>query len=175
MPSLIVLLLAMQIAVQPKLDPFALEVRIHELINAERMKQKVPVLKLDNRLANVARLHSQDMAVRGFFDHLTPEGKTPTDRGRAAHYTCKKYFGEFVAEGLAENIFQNNLYNRVVMKGNDMTFDWNSAEKIAQTTVDGWMTSPGHRRTILTPRYQRTGIGIAISSKDQVLITQLFC
>ena len=172
---LIALLFAAQIGIQPKIDPFNLELRIHELINAERTKQKLPPLKLDNRLADVARLHSRDMADRGFFDHINPDGKTPTERGNAGRYTCKKYLGDYVAEGLAENIFQNNLYSRVIMKGKDVTFDWNTGEKIAQTTVDGWMGSPGHRRNILASRYQRTGIGIAVASNDQILITQLFC
>jgi uncharacterized protein YkwD len=168
-------LLATQVSGQPKIDPFALEFRIHELINAERVKQKIPALKVDNRLTDIARRHSRDMAERGFFDHLTPEGKTPTDRGRAAHYTCKKYFGDYIAEGLAENIFQNNLYSRVIILGTKTTFDWNTAEKIAQTTVEGWMVSPGHRRNILTSRYGRSGIGVAVAANDQVLITQLFC
>ena len=169
------LLFGSQAATQPKIDPYNLELRIYELINTERTRLKLRPLRLDNRLTDVARFHSRDMASRGFFDHITPEGKTPTDRGHAAHYTCKKVLGEFVAEGLAENIFQNNLYSRVIMKGKDVTFDWNSGEKIAQTTVGGWMASAGHRENILTKRYQRTGIGIAIASNDQVLVTQLFC
>jgi uncharacterized protein YkwD len=61
------------------------------------------------------------------------------------------------------------------MSGKEMTFDWNTVGKIAESTVDGWMRSPGHRQTILTSRYDKTGIGIAIASNDQVLITQLFC
>ena len=174
-PFFIGLILMAQVGPQPKIDPFNLELRINDLINAERVKEKLKPLKLDNRLGDIARGHSRDMADRGFFDHLNPDGKTPTERGRAAHYTCRKYLGDYIAEGLAENIFQNNLYNRVIVKGKELTFDWNSPERIAQTTVDGWMSSPGHRRTILTSRYQKTGIGIVIASNDKILITQLFC
>ena len=173
--TLVSVVLVAQIVSPPNIDPFHLEFRIHELINAERMTQNVRPLKLDDRLADIARRHSRDMADRGFFDHINPDGKTPTERGRAGRYTCKKYLGEYIAEGLAENIFQNNLYSRVIMHGKEMTFDWNTAEKIAQSTVEGWMTSAGHRRNILTSRYQRTGIGIIVASNDKVLITQLFC
>ena len=168
---------------QARIDVVALEHRIHELINAERAASKLRPLKTDERLSDIARLHSEDMAHRSFFDHVNPDGKDPTARGRAGRYTCTKDFVEFRteglaemrAEGLAENIFQNNLYNRVIVRGKEMTFDWNTVGKIAESTVDGWMRSPGHRRTILTSRYDKTGIGIAIASNDQVLITQLFC
>ena len=160
---------------QPTINVTDLERRVHELINAQRMNQKLRPLKVDERLSAIARNHSQDMGRRGFFDHINPDGKSPTERGRAAKYTCRKYTLEYVSEGLAENIFQNNLYNRVIMLGKEITFDWNTPEKIVESTVNGWMSSPGHRRNILNSRYERTGIGIAVASNDQVFITQLFC
>jgi uncharacterized protein YkwD len=152
-----------------------LERRIHELTNSERVHQKRRPLKVDDRLSAIAQQHSQDMARRKFFDHINPDGKDPTDRGRAAKYTCRKYMLEFMSEGLAENIFQNNLYNRVIIRGKDISFEWNTPEKIAESTINGWMSSPGHRRNILNARYDRAGIGVAVASNDQVLITQLFC
>ena len=160
---------------QPQIDPYNLELRIHELINAERTSRKLSPLKIEDRLSQVARRHSQDMSNRGFFDHFNPDGKGPSDRGRASGYTCRKYVGDFIAEGLSENIFQNNLYNRVIFLGSKTTYEWNTTEEIAQSTVKGWMASPGHRSNILTPTYQREGIGIFIAPNDQVLITQLFC
>jgi uncharacterized protein YkwD len=160
---------------RPRLDLPALELRIHELINAERAVFKLAPLRRDPRLADVARMHSTDMGRRRFFDHINPDGKNPTQRGRDARYTCRKYAAETISEGLAENIFQNNLYSRVLVRGQEMLFDWNSAEEIALSTVDGWMKSAGHRRVILTETYDRSGVGIAVASNDQVLITQLFC
>lgn len=164
-----------QVRTQPQIDPFNLELRIHELINAERTSRKLRPLKIEDRLAEVARLHSHDMSNRSFFDHINPDGKGPSDRGRARGYTCRKYIGDYIAEGLSENIFQNNLYNRVFFNGNKTAYDWNTTEEIAQSTVKGWMDSPGHRQNILTSTYQREGIGIYIAPNDQVLITQLFC
>ena len=115
------------------------------------------------------------MIARGFFDHTNPDKKGPSDRGRAAGYTCRKYVGEYIYEGLLENLFQNNLYSRVRIRGSETTFDWNSAEKIAETTIAGWMSSPGHRQNILNKNSERSGVGIVIAPNDQVLITQLFC
>jgi uncharacterized protein YkwD len=160
---------------QPQIDAVILELRIHELINAERTTRKLRPLKVEDRLSELARRHSQDMSKRGFFDHINPDGKGPTDRARAGGYTCRKYVGDVIAEGLSENIFQNNLYNRVIFKGDKTTYEWNTTEEIAQSTVTGWMASPGHRSNILTPAYQREGIGIYIAPNDQVLITQIFC
>lgn len=78
--------------------------------------------------------------------------------------------------GLAENIFQNNLYDRVwYTNGVPTSYEWNTMDDIAESTVDGWMNSPGHRQNILTPYFYSEGIGVAISSDDKVYITQNFC
>jgi uncharacterized protein YkwD len=164
-----------QTRVQPRIDPFNLELRIHELINAERAARKVRPLRFEDRLAEVGRLHSRDMFNRNFFDHIDPDGKGPTARGRARGYTCRKYLGEFMSEGLSENIFQNNLYNRVIFNGDKATYEWNTTQEIAESTVKGWMASAGHRQNILNPSFQREGIGVYIAPNDQVLITQMFC
>ena len=181
--------LAVQNASGPAVEPRNLEVRIFELINRERAKEKLKPLKMDRALSEIARRHSEDMARRRYFDHLNPDGKGPTERGLAAHYKCVKYLapymsaaadgnifqGQYIAEGLAENLYQNNLYNRIIISGGSTTYEWNSADKITRTSVDGWMASHGHRENILNDRYRKTGVGVAIAANDQVLITQLFC
>jgi uncharacterized protein YkwD len=173
--TLIVMILAAQISTQPKLDLVSLELRINELTNAEREKQNLRPLKFDTRLSDIARRHSRDMINRGFFDHINPDKKGPSDRGRAGGYTCRKYVGEYLYEGLSENLFQNNLYGWVRIRGNETSFDWNSSEKIAATTIAGWMSSPGHRANVLNKNSEKAGVGIVIAPNDQVLITQLFC
>jgi uncharacterized protein YkwD len=160
---------------QPHIDPFNLELRIHELINAERTAKKLRPLKVDKRLFDVARVHSKDMFDRKYFDHIDPDGKGPTARGRALRYTCRKMLGEYMTEGLSENIFQNNLYNRVLFSGDKALYDWNTTEDIAQSTVKGWMNSLGHRQNILSMMFEREGIGVYIAPNDQIFITQLFC
>ena len=54
-------------------------------------------------------------------------------------------------------------------------YDWNSQEKIAETTVQGEMKSPGHKKNILTPYFKAEGIGVVIAPDDKVYITQNFC
>ena len=78
------------------------------------------------------------------------------------------------SNGIAENIFKNNLYSSVTTYDFIPVYDWNSQDKIAQSTVQGWVNSPGHRQNILTSTYDREGIGIVISKDDGVYITQDF-
>ena len=160
---------------QPVIRIPDLEARVHTLINKERTSRKLPALQFDDKLAKIARTHSQDMARRNFFSHVNPDGQDPTARGEVAGYTCRKVSGRRITEGLAENIYQGNLYSRIRTRGAETSYDWNSAEKIATDGVTGWMNSTGHRRNILEKTYQKTGIGISVSKDDKVYITQVFC
>jgi uncharacterized protein YkwD len=54
-------------------------------------------------------------------------------------------------------------------------YDWNTIKQIAESTVKGWMHSPGHRKNILAPHWRSEGIGVALSPDDKVYITQNFC
>ena len=160
-------LIALILAIgQPEIRIQALEHRIHDLVNSERRTNHLRPLTLDSRLSDIARAHSRDMAARGFFSHKNPDGKDPQERANAAGYSC---------HSLGENIFQNNLYSRVTTIGNRKSYDWNTPEKIATTSVNGWMSSSGHRHNILTRHYDRTGIGVAIAGDGKVYITQMFC
>ena len=161
------ILFAAAVQSQPQIRLADLEQRIATLVNIQRHQNGVNPLALDPGLSKVARDHSQDMVNRGYFDHVDPDGKAPRDRLHLAGYTCSKMSGE--------NIYQNNLYSRVTIRGNEKTYDWNSPEQIAQSTVSGWMASSGHRQNILQNNYSRTGLGAAIAPNGQVFITQVFC
>jgi len=160
---------------KPVININELETEIHNLINNERQKSGVAALKYDTKLANIARAHSQDMAARNYFSHYTPEGDGPTERAIKAGYSVHKELGGgYYSEGIAENIFQNNLYDTVTYYNGIPVYDWNSQSEIASSTVNGWMNSPGHRQNILNSDYDNEGIGVAISSDDKVYITEDF-
>src|SRR2546430_1885709 len=120
---------------KPEIRTEGLEQRIHELINAQRKMHDLQPLAIDETLSKLARAHSEDMAKRGYFKHVNPEGQTPMKRAEAAGYKLCQLMGE--------NIYQNNLYSRVIEEKKRTTYDWNSLEKIASTTVKGWMESEG--------------------------------
>jgi uncharacterized protein YkwD len=44
----------------------------------------------------------------------------------------------------------------------------------ADAAIDGWMSSPPHRRSVLDPQFTHTGVGIAISPDTEYFITQEF-
>jgi uncharacterized protein YkwD len=152
---------------RPQIHITGLEQRVAALVNLQRRQHGLNALAIDPGLSKIARDHSQDMVNRGFFDHVNPDGKAPSDRLRLAGYICSKMSGE--------NIYQNNVYSRVTIRENHKTYDWNSPEQIAESTVSGWMASPGHRRNILQKNYSRTGLGAAIAPDGKIFITQVFC
>lgn len=121
-----------------------LEARMLGMVNAERAKEGLPPLKADPELTQVARAHSRDMFARGYFAHVSPEGKTPSDRIRAAHV-------RFVTAG--ENLALAQTLN------------------IAHK---GLMNSPGHRANILHKAYGRLGIGILDGGIYGLMVTQNF-
>lgn len=161
---------------KPNINIHDLEIEIHNLINIEREKQGLSHLEYDNLLADIARDHSKDMATYNFFSHINLDGQEPTDRAIAHGYNVHKNLGNgYYREGIAENIFQNWLYNRITYYNeNDLFYDWCTQIEISISTVNGWMDSPGHRQNILTASYDKEGIGVAISDDHAVYITQDF-
>ena len=121
-----------------------LERRMLQLVNEERAKAGLRPLAPDPELREVARRHSADMLERGYFAHVTPEGKTPFDRISEAGV---RYLtaGENLA--LAPTL------------------------PLAHT---GLMNSPGHRANILRPQFGRAGIGILDGGRRGLMVTQLF-
>ena len=152
---------------KPEINIPDLERLIHNSINVERRANEREPLEIDEALVTIARSHSEDMAKRGYFKHVSPEGLTPMKRLEEAGYTKCRLVGE--------NIFQNNLYSRVITEKKRTTYDWNSPEKISATTVKGWMDSEGHRQVILDKGYTAAGVGVAIGADDKVYVTQVFC
>ena len=156
-----------QVAETPTNDVRALEQQIHYLINYVRQQSGLPSLTWDDTLWAIALNHSRDMAVRNYFNHVSPEGYDIKDRYQ---------LGGFIVDvGWAENIFQCSQIKRTwYINGIPVRNEYYTQEEIAQLTVQSWMESPGHRKNILTPDWKREGIGIAISVSGQVYVTQNF-
>ncbi|WP_327110978.1 CAP domain-containing protein [Streptomyces sp. NBC_01341] len=111
-----------------------LESSVVALVNQERRRHGLPLLKEDARLRSSARAHSEDMARRGFFAHLSPDGSSPADRmTRHAH---PRPGGENIAMG----------------------------QQQAAAVMVAWMNSPGHRANILHGDFGSIGVGVHIGS-----------
>lgn len=96
-----------------------------------------PALTENSPLTNAARGHSLDMATNDFFSHVSSDGRTLTDRVRAAGYTGG-YLGENITAG---------------------TITDTPAEAVAQ-----WMNSPPHCAAIMNATYRQAGVGYAYSA-----------
>lgn len=101
------------------------------LTNEIRREYGLGELVWNDKLASAAREHCMDMSARGYFDHNTPEGKTPFDRLK------EKDIDYYVA---AENIA--------------------TGQTSPQAVVDAWMNSQGHRENILNPDVTELGVGM---------------
>jgi uncharacterized protein YkwD len=122
------------------------EQRILDLTNEARAKDKLPALKVNATLLEVARAHSANMAKQHAMKH-TLDGKNPAQRVEKAGYDYRAA-GENIATG---------------DKGA-------SAEALFQ----GWMDSKPHHENIMSPKYEEIGIGLATDDKGQVYATQVF-
>ena len=121
-----------------------LEAKMLTLINGERAAAGLRPLASDPELAQVAEQHSTDMFVRGYFAHVTPEGRDPFERMREANV-------RFLTAG--ENL---------------------ALAPTLQIAHTGLMNSPGHRANILQPSFGRVGIGIMDGGFHGLMVTQDF-
>ena len=154
-----------------------IESLVHMLVNNERKQRDIPLLTEDNRLAGIAREHSQDMSRNDYFYHQSLTGQDPSARATSNGYTCRKNYGFYYTDGIVENIFQNWRVSSTwyIFPIPIPIKNYSSPEEIATSTVLGWMDSQGHRENILNLSYDRVGTGVAVSPNGKVYITQNFC
>lgn len=125
----------------------ATEARIFDLINAERRHQGLRALVFNAQLNQMAKIQAQNMAYYQKMAHVIPNATLPT-LGDRAHYVGYS-FGR-----LAENV----------------ALGYPNAE----TVVEGWMNSRGHRQNILDAGVVETGIAVARSATGGLYYCQVF-
>ncbi|MEU9795341.1 CAP domain-containing protein [Streptomyces sparsogenes] len=116
-------------ATTPGNSESAAERQVLALVNQERSKAGCEPVTADPKLGQLAQDFSDDMALRGFFDHLDPDGDTPWERAEQAGVL--NLGGENIARG----------------------------QEDARAVMDSWMDSPGHRANILNCGYKTLGVG----------------
>ncbi len=129
--------------------PFgALEATFYEQVNGFRAEQHLISLRRIPEIDRVARAHSEDMAQRHYLSHVSPEGRNPVDRlyaGGISGFTLAAENAGMTSRGDPNNeIFQ------------------------------GWLHSADHRRNLVAPPFNATGIGIARATDGTFYYTQLY-
>ena len=125
----------------------ATESRIFDLINRQRQRQGLKPLVFNRELDRMAKIQAENMARFQKMAHTIPDASLPTlgDRARYVGYGYSR---------IAENV----------------ALGYPNAE----TVVEGWMNSSGHRRNILDGEVVETGIGIARSAAGGIYYCQVF-
>ncbi|MFT8888768.1 MAG: CAP domain-containing protein [Ethanoligenens sp.] len=123
----------------------AAESEVVTLVNQQRAANDLGALTVNASLANMARVKSQDMITNNYFAHQSPTYGSPFD--------MMKQFGiSFTAAG------ENIAYG----------------QPTAQSVMDAWMNSPGHRANILNSSYTQIGVGAVKNSNGTIYWTQEF-
>jgi uncharacterized protein YkwD len=109
--------------------------KIIELTNKYRAANNLPPLTQNTLLTSAADTRTNDMFQKQYFDHVSPNGTTPSDVVLKTGYDYS-VSGENIALG-------------------DFTSE--------QDLVDAWYASPGHRANILNPQYSQIGVSAQIN------------
>ena len=122
---------------------------LFDALNSERTQRGLSALAADACLAYIGQLHSDDMAQRGYFSHVSPEGVT-------AFALLRRYGVGYASAG--ENLARN---------------DYPVQETVAVAVRD-LMASPAHRANILDPYYTRMGVAAADDGAGMKYYTMLY-
>jgi uncharacterized YkwD family protein len=114
------------------------------LINQERAKAGLAPLTVDLRLVELARKKSQDMIANNYFSHTSPTYGDP--------------FQMMTAAGISYRTAGENL----------------AGARTVDQAHSALMNSAGHRQNILSPTYNKVGVGIATGGPYGSMYTQLF-
>ncbi|NNE98821.1 MAG: CAP domain-containing protein, partial [Pyrinomonadaceae bacterium] len=128
---------------------FSLEKKAFKLINEKRAEKGLAGLEWNDKVAQLARQHSENMAQYGFFSHVGLNGRLIDERAID--------FGIDDWRSIGENIAYNKGFSNP-----------------AEFAVERWMLSKGHRRNLLHTRWKEAGIGMAVTSEGMYFFTQVF-
>lgn len=122
--------------------------KLYELSNQERVKENLPALTYNEKLAGAAQKKAEDMFNKNYWSHYGPAGETPWDFILGSGYQY-----EFAGENLAKNFL------------------------FSDGVVAAWMASPTHRDNILRDEYTDVGYAIVngiLNGEETTLVVQMF-
>jgi len=120
------------------------EQALFRLLNEDRARYGLSPLILDGELSNIARIKSQDMADNNYFAHTSP-----------TYGNVRTMLSSFGVSYLAAN--ENIARSRSVEHANA-----------------SFLSSEGHRRTMLSAFYTHVGIGVVANQYGFVTVTEIF-
>ncbi|PLX28061.1 hypothetical protein C0583_02410 [Candidatus Parcubacteria bacterium] len=122
--------------------------RILELTNQSRIENSVPPLEKNALLSGYALNKANDMVLKNYFSHTTPEGLKPWDFIDRSQYAYK-------------------------IVGENLAMSFNTAEAVHSAL----MNSVSHRKNILNKQYNEIGLALIrgeIDGKETNVLVELF-
>ena len=124
------------------------EKRLFALMNRDRAAANLPALVWDDRVAEVARKHSEEMRRTKIVAHISPTTGSAADRVKAA-----------------------SIKTGVVLENVARAYGVGEAH-------EGLMNSPGHRANLMSAAATHVGIGVVygddVSGRREMFVTQVF-
>ena len=114
------------------------------LLNQDRISAGLPPLAHDPALSAIARMKSRDMVDGNYFAHESPTWGKARDMLTRLGYAFR---------ACGENIARHAS---------------------VQKAHAAFMTSEGHRRNILSPHWEKVGVGVVFDRNGYPYVTQLF-
>lgn len=128
------------------------EMKTYDGVNAMRAAGGLPPLAPDRALVEVARIRSQDMAAKTYFNHTPPDG---------CNFLCI-----MDARGVPHSWAGENI---AYIAWND--WSWTQTAAVA---VQMWHDSPPHYENIMDCHYERFGTGVAKAADGKIYYTMIF-
>lgn len=120
-----------------------------DLLNDERAAKGLAPLVWNDQIAEIARMHSRNMANERFFSHRGSDGSMVDDRAEV--------FGISKWRAIGENI--------AFLQGYDDP---------AAIAVKKWMESPSHKKNVLNANWSESAVGVVVTPDGEYYFTQVF-
>lgn len=122
----------------------AQEAQLYTLLSEDRAARGLPALVLDETLCRMARIRTQDMLENNYCGHVSPTYGTVRDL-LDLYGVPYQYATENV--GRSRDVSHTNA---------------------------AFLSSPSHRRNVLTTTYTRLGIGVSVTPAGFVYVCEIF-
>jgi len=142
--------------------------------NEERELRNRALLTYNDMLESIAQGHADDMAKRDYFDHLSPEGKSPHDRAVEQGYPYERIREDGTAiYGIGENIVRFPTGNAVYVSGFAF-IDPADPIQLANVAITSFLRSASHKETLLSDIYHEIGIAATMAQDGYYYLAQNF-
>jgi uncharacterized protein YkwD len=124
------------------------EAKLVELLNTERTNHELKTLTIDPSLYFAALTKAQDMLKKGYFEHFTPDNKSP--------WTFIKNAGYYYTKA-----------------GENLAMDFRTSEGVN----NAWLASPAHKQNMLDPDFENVGLATLkgnFNGHETIMIVEMF-